>query len=107
MLESKACGVVGLVLILTGLSGCSVFSKDPDPREYISRVKVGMTREDVEDNLGPPDGNWGPWHSQCTEYAFKDHGADRWSVYYNNQHRVVYTEHAACNVKRAKEVGLR
>ncbi|EKS69470.1 MULTISPECIES: outer membrane protein assembly factor BamE [Caballeronia] len=107
MLESKAYGAVAMALVLIGLNGCSAFVKDPDPQEYMSRVKVGMTRAEVEDSLGPPDGNWGPWHSLCTEYAFKKHGTDRWSVYYNNQNRVVYTEHAGCNVKRAKEVGLR
>jgi hypothetical protein len=107
MLKSKACGAVGLVLIVIGLNGCSVLSKDPDPQQYMSRVKIGMTRADVEDSLGPPDGNWGPWYSPCTEYAFQKHGTDRWSVYYNNQNRVVFTEHAACNVQRAKQVGLR
>ena len=107
MLESKAYGAVAMALVLIGLNGCSAFVKDPDPQEYMSRVKVGMTRAEVEDSLGPPDGNWGPWQSLCTEYAFKKHGTDRWSVYYNNQNRVVYTEHAGCTVKRAKEVGLR
>ncbi|WP_086972826.1 outer membrane protein assembly factor BamE domain-containing protein, partial [Caballeronia glebae] len=95
MFESKTWGVVALISVLVsvliGLSGCSAFVKDPDPREYMSRVKIGMTRADVEDHLGPPDGNWGPWHSQCTEYAFNSHGGDRYSVYYNNQSRVVYT----------------
>ncbi|BCQ27004.1 outer membrane protein assembly factor BamE (plasmid) [Caballeronia sp. NK8] len=107
MLKSKTCLVMALLGALIGLNGCSAFIPDPDPTEYMSRVKIGMTRADVEDHLGPPDGNWGPWHSQCTEYAFKKHGVDRYSVYYNNQNRVVFTEHAACNVARAREVGLR
>ncbi|WP_321797294.1 outer membrane protein assembly factor BamE [Caballeronia sp. J97] len=107
MFKSKVGGVAGLILVLIGLSGCSAFSKDPDPKEYMSRVKVGMTRADVEDNLGPPDGSWGPWHSVCTEYGFGKHGADRYSIYYNNQSRVVFMEHAGCSVTRAKEVGLR
>ncbi|SAK82861.1 hypothetical protein AWB79_05542 [Caballeronia hypogeia] len=107
MFKSKVYGLVGLACVLAGLSACAAFIPEPDPTEFMSRVKVGMTRADVEDRLGPPDGNWGPWHSLCTEYGFGKHGADRYSVYYNNQTRVVYTEHAACNVTRAKEVGLR
>ncbi|SAK53062.1 hypothetical protein AWB76_01802 [Caballeronia temeraria] len=107
MLRWKAYGAASLVLVLIGLSGCAAFIKDPDPQEYMAPVKVGMARAEVEDKLGPPDGNWGPWYSVCTEYAFKKHGTDRWSVYYNNQSRVVYTEHAGCNLERAKQVGLR
>ncbi|SAK77907.1 hypothetical protein AWB77_03703 [Caballeronia fortuita] len=107
MFQSKVCSVVGLVLVLIGLNGCSVFIKDPDPTEFMSRVKVGMTRADVEDHLGPPDGSWGPWHSVCTEYGFGKHGVDRYAVYYNNQSRVVFTEHAGCSVSRARQVGLR
>ena len=99
--------MLGLVSVLIGLNGCSAFVKDPDPKEYMSRVKVGMTRGEVEDRLGPPDGNWGPWHSVCTEYGFGKYGTDRYAIYYNNQSRVVFTEHAGCNIARAKQVGLR
>ncbi|BBQ01313.1 hypothetical protein BSFA1_64410 (plasmid) [Burkholderia sp. SFA1] len=107
MIQSKACLAWALVCAVLGLNGCAAFIPDPNPTEFMSRVKIGMTRADVEDRLGPPDGNWGPWHSQCTEYGFGKHGADRYAVYYNNQSRVVFTEHANCNVERAKEVGLR
>lgn len=107
MPKFKTCSAVSLICVLIGLSGCSSLVKDPDPQEYMSRVKIGMTRADVEDSLGPPDGNWGPWHSQCTEYGFGKHGADRYAIYYNNKSRVVYTEHGACSVAKAREVGLR
>lgn len=107
MPELNARVIVMLACVLIGLNGCSAFVKDPDPKEYMSPVKVGMTRAEVEDRLGPPDGSWGPWHSQCTEYGFGKHGSDRYSIYFNNQSRVVYTEHAACNVQRARQVGLR
>ena len=107
MLKSKVCVLTGLLCVVLGLSACSFSSKEPNPQQYMSRVQVGMTRAAVEDHLGPPDGNWGPWHSQCTEYAFGKDGVDRYSVYYNNQSRVVYSEHASCNLARAKQVGLR
>ncbi|CCD40131.1 unnamed protein product [Candidatus Paraburkholderia kirkii UZHbot1] len=107
MFKSKVCGMLGLVSVLIGLNGCSAFVKDPHPQEYMSRVKGGMTRGDVEDRLGPPDRSWGSWHSVCTEYGFGNHGTDRYAIYYNNQSRVVYTEHAGCNIARAKQVGLR
>ncbi|SAK57877.1 hypothetical protein AWB75_02278 [Caballeronia catudaia] len=107
MIKSKLFLALALLAVLLGLNGCAAFIPDPNPQEYMSRVKIGMTRADVEDNLGPPDGNWGPWHSLCTEYAFGKNGVDRYAVYYNNQNRVVFTEHAGCNVTRAKQVGLR
>jgi len=44
------------------------------------------------------------WCSLCTEYAFKENGTDRWSVYYDNQNRGVFTERAGRRDKRAKEV---
>jgi hypothetical protein len=109
MRDSKAWVATGLICVLAGLAGCSTFGKDkdPDPRDYMSRVKTGMTRADVEDRLGPPDGSWGPWYSVCTEYGFSKWGTDRYAIYYNNQKRVVFTEHAACNPKRAEQLGLR
>jgi hypothetical protein len=104
MYKLKWCVFAGLACMLTVLSGCA---SDPSGPEVMSQVKIGMTKDQVIDRLGPPDGTWGPWHSQCIEYGFARFARDRYAVYINNQSRVIFTEHAACNPQRAIELGLR
>jgi hypothetical protein len=105
MIRLKMCAMAGLACLFAMLSGC--ITSNPDPAEVMARVKPGMTKDEMIDRVGPPDGNWGPWHSQCIEYGFGKYAADRYAVYINNQNRVVFSEHARCSVKRAESVGLR
>jgi osmotically inducible lipoprotein OsmE len=102
----KTCFVAGLVCLLTAVAGCSTV-KDPDPKEVMSRVRIGMTNDDVVDRLGPADASWGPEYARCLEYTFGKQGADRYAIYFNNQRRVTYSEHAECKLKRAQRLGLR
>ncbi|BAN27026.1 hypothetical protein BRPE64_DCDS00900 (plasmid) [Caballeronia insecticola] len=92
--------------MLSVFAGCA-FHADPDPKEVMSRVRVGMTKDDVVDRLGPPDDNWGPVYSECSEYGFGKTNADRYAIYFNNQRRVIYSEHAACNLNRSRALGTR
>jgi outer membrane protein assembly factor BamE (lipoprotein component of BamABCDE complex) len=104
MLKLKYCVLACVACVLSVLFGCA---SEPVATDVMSRVHVGMTKDDVIDRLGPPDGNWGPWHSQCLEYGFQKYAKDRYALYVNNQERVIYIEHANCNVKRAESLGLR
>jgi hypothetical protein len=97
--------IAGAACVLASLHGC--MTSEPNGAAVMTQVKPGMTKDEVVDRLGPPDGNWGPWHSQCIEYGFGRYAKDRYAVYVNNQSRVVLVEHAGCNVKRAEEAGLR
>jgi outer membrane protein assembly factor BamE (lipoprotein component of BamABCDE complex) len=104
MRKLKSIATAGAVCIAAMLGACA---SEPNPVDVMSRVKPGMTKDEVIDRLGPPDGSWGPWHSQCIEYGFQKYARDRYAIYINNRSRVVYIEHATCSVKRATEVGLR
>jgi hypothetical protein len=104
MLRTFLCALIGATCVVASLSGCA---SDPNPTEVMSQVHVGMTKDEVIDRLGPPDGNWGPWHSQCIEYGFKKYAMDRYAIYINNKDRVIFTEHAGCSVARAEQLGLR
>jgi hypothetical protein len=104
MLKLKFSMLASVACIVTMLGGCASEPYGPD---VMSRVKVGMTKDQVVDRLGPPDGNWGPWYSQCIEYGFGAYARDRYALYTNNQSRVVFIEHAKCNLQRAEQMGLR
>jgi hypothetical protein len=104
MLKMKYSVLAGVMCLLSVLSGCA---SEPNGPEVMSRVQVGMSKDEVVDRLGPPDGNWGPWHSQCIEYGFRKYATDRYAIYVNNRNRVIAIDHAQCSVKRAEQLGLR
>ncbi|SAL46544.1 hypothetical protein AWB71_02523 [Caballeronia peredens] len=98
--------VVTVFCLFSLLAGCAIH-RDPDPKEVMSRVRIGMTKDDIIDRIGPPDDNWGPVYSECSEYGFGKFGADRYAIYFNNQRRVIFSEHAPCSLDRARTLGTR
>lgn len=89
---SKFVRYMAAVAALLALAACA---SSPKPDKLIATVTPGLTKTELINRLGPPDGEYEYMGQNCFQYALGDTNVPL-AVYFDAQARVAGTVRAAC-----------
>jgi len=94
MSRLRCCVPAACAMLVIGVTGCAARS----PELLASRVSVGMSGQEVVQDVGQPDSEALANGIRCFEYDFGHAASQTRSVYFDAQQRVVEVDSEACDL---------